>query len=301
MPRPAGTRAGRPRLRPEHEWHDRPRSGALGLRARSPSSATTRPGAAASPRSPPILPRPWRKQAPETAFWTVAMNDVPGGYAYPQQVRFELDESSLTDYRLAAEFLNMNQVDVACLQHEYGIFGGADGRYILRLVGELRMPVVTTLHTVLQDPTPGQKETLQQAGRSFRSTGRLEPHGRRFPARTSTTSREEKIVLHPPRHPRRPVRRPELLQGPVRGGRTAGHPHLRAALAQQGHRAHGAGTAGDRRTAIPILSTSCWASPTRTSCGTTGSPTGSRCSSWPRRSAWPATSSSRTASSTTRS
>ncbi len=109
------------------------------------------------------------QQAPETAFWTVVMNDVPGGYAYPQQVRFELDESNLTDYRLAAEFLNMNQVDVACLQHEYGIFGGADGRYILRLVDELRMPVVTTLHTVLQDPTPGQKDTLQKlAGLSDR-------------------------------------------------------------------------------------------------------------------------------------
>jgi len=109
------------------------------------------------------------QQASETAFWTVAMNDTPSGYAYPQEVRFELEESSLTDYRLAAEFLNMNQVDVACLQHEYGIFGGADGRYILRLVGELRMPVVSTLHTVLQEPTPGQRETLQKlAGLSDR-------------------------------------------------------------------------------------------------------------------------------------
>ena len=102
------------------------------------------------------------EQSPQTAFWTVVMNDVAAGYRYPQQVRFELDESRLTDYRLAAEFLNMNQVDVACLQHEYGIFGGADGRYILRLIGELRMPVVTTLHTVLKDPTPGQLDTLRK-------------------------------------------------------------------------------------------------------------------------------------------
>ncbi|MHB9149333.1 MAG: glycosyltransferase family 4 protein [Thermoleophilia bacterium] len=108
-------------------------------------------------------------QAPQTAFWTVVMNDVAGGYDYPQQVRFELDEARLTDYRLAAEFLNMNQVDVACLQHEYGIFGGADGRYILKLIGELRMPVVTTLHTVLKDPTAGQLDTLRKlAGLSDR-------------------------------------------------------------------------------------------------------------------------------------
>ncbi len=109
------------------------------------------------------------EQSPESAVWTVVMNDVAGGYRYPQQVRFELEESRLTDYRLAAEFLNMNQVDVACLQHEYGIFGGADGRYILRLIGELRMPVVTTLHTVLKDPTPGQLDTLRKlAGLSDR-------------------------------------------------------------------------------------------------------------------------------------
>ena len=102
------------------------------------------------------------EQSRQSAFWTVVMNDVAGGYHYPQRVRFELDDSRLTDYRLAAEFLNMNQVDVACLQHEYGIFGGADGRYILRLIGELRMPVVTTLHTVLKDPTPGQLDSLRK-------------------------------------------------------------------------------------------------------------------------------------------
>ena len=102
------------------------------------------------------------EQAPMSDFWTIAMNDVAGGYDYPQRVRFELDESRLTDYRLAAEFLNMNQVDVVCLQHEYGIFGGADGRYILGLLGELRMPVVTTLHTVLKEPTPGQLDTLRK-------------------------------------------------------------------------------------------------------------------------------------------
>lgn len=102
------------------------------------------------------------EQAPQSTFWTVAMNDVAEGYRYPQHVRFELDETRLTDYRLAAEFLNMNQVDVACLQHEYGIFGGDDGRYILRLIGDLRMPVVTTLHTVLKDPTPGQLDTLRK-------------------------------------------------------------------------------------------------------------------------------------------
>ena len=128
------------------------------------------------------------EQSPQSAFWTVVMNDVAAGYRYPQQVRFELNESRLTDYRLAAEFLNMNQVDVACLQHEYGIFGGADGRYILRLIGELRMPVVTTLHTVLKDPSPGQLETLRKlAGLSDRLVVH-EPHGGGISSGTSTRS-----------------------------------------------------------------------------------------------------------------
>ncbi|GAB4246501.1 MAG: glycosyltransferase family 4 protein [Thermoleophilia bacterium] len=101
-------------------------------------------------------------EAPETTFWAVVMNDVPGGYRYPHHVRFEIADTKLTDYRLAADFLNMNQVDVVCLQHEYGIFGGTAGRYILRLIGDLRMPVVTTLHTVLRNPSPPEREVMNE-------------------------------------------------------------------------------------------------------------------------------------------
>lgn len=89
---------------------------------------------------------------PETRFWTVAMNDKPEGYPYPERVRFEIDQNELSDYRKAAEFINMNQADVVSLQHEYGIFGGSAGSYILKMLDELNMPVVTTLHTILTDP-----------------------------------------------------------------------------------------------------------------------------------------------------
>jgi glycosyltransferase involved in cell wall biosynthesis len=99
-------------------------------------------------------------ETPGIDYWAVAMNDVPEGYRYPRRVRFELNQQSLTDYRLAADFLNMNHVDAICLQHEFGIFGGDDGGHILELLANLRMPLVTTLHTVLMDPTPGQKAVL---------------------------------------------------------------------------------------------------------------------------------------------
>jgi len=104
-------------------------------------------------------------ESPKTVFWTVAMNDVPDGYAYPNRVHFEINQNNITEYRLASDFLNMNHVDIVCVQHEYGIFGGKNGSYILEMLRSLRMPVVTTLHTVLKDPSRGEREVLCELGR----------------------------------------------------------------------------------------------------------------------------------------
>jgi hypothetical protein len=90
------------------------------------------------------------------------MNDVPGGYPYPPEVHFEVRDKHLPDYQLAADFLNVNQVNVVCLQHEFGIFGGAHGSHILMLLRHLHMPIITTLHTVLIDPDPGQRAVLKE-------------------------------------------------------------------------------------------------------------------------------------------
>ena len=94
----------------------------------------------------------------------VVMNDVPEGYVYPPEVRFEITDKHLPDYQLAADFLNVNQVNIVSLQHEFGIFGGAYGNHILTLLRHLRMPVVTTLHTVLSEPEPGQRGVLEEIG-----------------------------------------------------------------------------------------------------------------------------------------
>ncbi|MCK5011524.1 MAG: glycosyl transferase family 1, partial [Deltaproteobacteria bacterium] len=75
--------------------------------------------------------------------WAVVMNDIPEGYQYPEKVHFEINQNKLSDYSVAAEFLNINQIDIVCLQHEYGIFGGPAGSNILKLLSDLRMPVVT--------------------------------------------------------------------------------------------------------------------------------------------------------------
>jgi glycosyltransferase involved in cell wall biosynthesis len=98
----------------------------------------------------------------ETACIAVPVNDSEAGYEYPPRVRFELSEKDIRSYRRAADFLNINNVDIVCLQHEYGIFGGRAGSHIVALLQELRMPIVTTLHTILSDPNPDQLRVLKE-------------------------------------------------------------------------------------------------------------------------------------------
>src|SRR5207253_6598200 len=98
---------------------------------------------------------------PQSQCLAASVNDIPDGYEYPEVVRFEIEEQDLSSYLRAADFLNINNVDIVCLQHEFGIFGGPAGGHILALLRELRMPVVTTLHTVLRDPKADQRRVME--------------------------------------------------------------------------------------------------------------------------------------------
>ena len=91
-----------------------------------------------------------------------SVNDRPEGYDYPSRVRFEIDEQELDSYRRAAEFLNINNVEVVSVQHEFGIYGGAAGAHLLEFLREVRKPVVTTLHTVLSEPNSDQRAVMEQ-------------------------------------------------------------------------------------------------------------------------------------------
>jgi glycosyltransferase involved in cell wall biosynthesis len=99
---------------------------------------------------------------PDSTCIVIPVNDIEGGYEYPNRVRFELTEKDIDSYRRASDFLNINSVDLVCLQFEYGIFGGKDGSHIITLIRDLRMPVVTTLHTVLREPTTQQRQVLEK-------------------------------------------------------------------------------------------------------------------------------------------
>ena len=102
------------------------------------------------------------EQFPEVDCRVVPVDDIEGGYDYPEEVRFQIAEQDYDSYLRAADFLNFSNADIVSLQHEYGIYGGAAGSHVLGLLRDLRMPVVTTLHTVLAEPNGDQRRVTEQ-------------------------------------------------------------------------------------------------------------------------------------------
>lgn len=102
---------------------------------------------------------------PAVNTFALAMNDSDEGYAYPERVRFELAQEDIITYHQAADMLNLGNVDAVSVQHEYGIFGGSSGSHVLALLRDVRAPIVTTLHTILQEPTPQQRRVLTELAR----------------------------------------------------------------------------------------------------------------------------------------
>ncbi|HAV63059.1 MAG TPA: glycosyl transferase family 1 [Verrucomicrobiales bacterium] len=110
----------------------------------------------------------------------VPVNDLKNGYNYPAEVRFEIAEQDLSSYLRAADFLNITEVDVLCLQHEFGIFGGQAGSHVLAMLRELRMPIVTTLHTVLREPNTEQRRVMRDLIRLSTRLVVMSKRGREF-------------------------------------------------------------------------------------------------------------------------
>ena len=141
----------------------------------------------------------------------IAVNDAQLSYAYPVRVRFAITEAELSSYQAAAEFLNSAKVDVVFLQHEYGIFGGTAGSYVLRLLQHLEMPVVTTLHTVLREPDLDQRLVMEEiAARSDRLVV-MSKHSARF-LRDVFKISSEKIDLIPHGIPDLPFVEPDAFK-----------------------------------------------------------------------------------------
>jgi len=92
----------------------------------------------------------------------IAMNADEGQeYDYPPEVKFAINQNDPEDYNTAVDFINASDTDACILQHEFGIFGGESGIYILSLINQLKKPLITILHTVLEKPSHQQKIIIQ--------------------------------------------------------------------------------------------------------------------------------------------
>jgi glycosyltransferase involved in cell wall biosynthesis len=120
-----------------------------------------------------------QRRFPEVDCPVVAVTDRPG-YAYPPEVSCEIAEGSLASYRRAAAFINASGADVVCLQHEYGIYGGRAGSHLHTLLRELRVPVVSHLHTVLEHPSPSRRRVLNEIIRRSERVVVMSQRGRRI-------------------------------------------------------------------------------------------------------------------------
>ncbi|MCD6460039.1 glycosyltransferase [bacterium] len=98
---------------------------------------------------------------PKIKIFAIAMTNKPEEYEYPPMVKFEIRDRYIPDYDHAADFINSSDLDILCIQHEYGIFGGEWGRYLITLLKKIKIPIVTTLHTVL-DEDMGQKKVFDE-------------------------------------------------------------------------------------------------------------------------------------------
>jgi glycosyltransferase involved in cell wall biosynthesis len=99
---------------------------------------------------------------PDLDTAVVAMTDNGRKYEYPSFVRYEVQDQSIEGYAKAAEFLNASHFDVVSLQHEFGIFGGEAGCYVIELLSRLQMPIVTTFHTILPEPSAAQRAVMEK-------------------------------------------------------------------------------------------------------------------------------------------
>jgi glycosyltransferase involved in cell wall biosynthesis len=137
------------------------------------------------------------QEFPTTQCLVVPVNDIEGGYEYPPEVRFEIAEQDLPSYLRAADFLNITDVDVVCVEHEFGIYGGPAGSYLLALLHELRMPIVTTLHTILREPNQDQRRVMHELIRLSTRLVAMAEKGREF-LREVYQAKDSKIdlILH---------------------------------------------------------------------------------------------------------
>ena len=161
------------------------------------------------------------------------MSDHGHSYDYPSAVQLQINDGKLDEYVQAADFLNTRKFEVVSLQHEFGIFGGDAGSHILALLWRLSMPIVTTLHTVLSEPRPVQRDVLIRIIDASTKVVVMAEKARELLA-TVYAVPGDKIEVIPHGVPDFQFVAPDCGKGQARLQRQSRHPDFRSALAQQG-------------------------------------------------------------------
>ncbi len=94
--------------------------------------------------------------------FVIALDDNNIEYEYPEEVKLTIRQEHQGDYLKAVKFINLSGADLCILEHEFGIFGGQNGVYILPLLHRLEIPLIVTLHTILKNPSYNEKAVLQE-------------------------------------------------------------------------------------------------------------------------------------------
>ena len=98
----------------------------------------------------------------ESNTMVLAVDDKRGGYDYAENVRLHVYRNSQKDFRAAAEYLNINRIDLCIIQHTFDLYGGEDGRFLLNMVRRLRMPVLCTVHEIPAQLSKGQRQVIEE-------------------------------------------------------------------------------------------------------------------------------------------
>ncbi len=155
-----------------------------------------------------------RERLPGASWTLVAMDDRKEAYDFPDAVTHVIPQNEEAAYLCVADRLNQSGAEVTFIQHEFGIFGGEAGSHLLRLMRRLRMPVIVTLHTVLEDPDPAQKRVMDEILKLATAAIVMSETGADILARVHHVG-PTKVHVIPHGAPDRPFASPEAFKSPL--------------------------------------------------------------------------------------
>lgn len=152
-----------------------------------------------------------RQRYPEIRVDVYAMDDHPGRYNYPEAVTRAIPQHERAAYLDAARAIEASGAQALWIQHEYGIYGGPAGEFLIALIDRLSIPVITTLHTVLERPSPDERRVMEALLRRSSRIIVMAEKGRDILKRVHGAE-DKSIVMIPHGVPDRPFVEPDSLK-----------------------------------------------------------------------------------------